>query len=241
MLGAWCLELGGKRNEHEKNTIVGIAVIAMGVSADAVTQKFTEDELAYMPATTQLELFKAGVITPSDVLEAQLARVEKYNGECNAKRRDLKDELDTFNAGKVNALTFACFDEARREAKAATERYRNGTARRLEGVTVGMKDDFEVRGWTHDSASFVVDAIGRNAKAEADDDVVAKLRAAGAIFPFQTTVPEFCISCMTWSRLYGVTRLRGAFEDAAAELPRRTVPGLPKCEVTRCPACASRH
>ena len=36
-----------------------------------------------MPATAQIELFKAGVITPTDVLEAQIARVEKYNGECN--------------------------------------------------------------------------------------------------------------------------------------------------------------
>ena len=147
-----------------KRTILGIAVIAMGVSANAyptavrppagsatmgATQKFTEEELAYMPATMQIELFKQGVITPTDVLEAQIARVQKYNGACNENRRDLKDELDTFNAGKVNALTFACFEEARREAKAATERYRNGTARRLEGVTVGMKDDFEVRGWTN--------------------------------------------------------------------------------------------
>ena len=195
---------GSKMNKMKIR--IGIAVVAMGVSANAATQKFTEEELAYMPATAQIELFKAGVITPTDVLEAQIARVQKYNGACNENRRDLKDELDTFNAGKVNALTFACFEEARREATAATERYRNGTARKLEGVTVGMKDDFEVRGWTHDSASFVVDAIGRNAKAEADDDVVAKLRAEGAIFPFQTTVPEFCISCMTWSRMYGVTR-----------------------------------
>ena len=39
-----------------KRTILGIAVVAMGVSANAVTQKFTEEELAYMPATAQIEL-----------------------------------------------------------------------------------------------------------------------------------------------------------------------------------------
>ena len=37
-----------------KRTILGIAVVAMGVSANAVTQKFTEEELAYMPATAQI-------------------------------------------------------------------------------------------------------------------------------------------------------------------------------------------
>ena len=186
--------------------MVGIALVAMGVSANAVTQKFTDEELAYMPATALIELFKAGVVKPSEVLEAQIARVEKLNGACNEKCRDLKDELETFNAGKVNALTFKKYEDARRAAKESDQRYRDGTARKLEGVTVGMKDDFSVKGWTHDSASLILDVIGRNEIAAEDDDVAAKLRAAGAIFPFQTTVPEFCISCMTWSRMYGVTR-----------------------------------
>ena len=68
---------------NKAKLMVGIAVVAMGVSANAATQKFTEEELAYMLATAQIELFKAGVITPTDVLEAQIARVEKLNGECN--------------------------------------------------------------------------------------------------------------------------------------------------------------
>ena len=55
---------------NKTKIMVGIAVIAMGVSAGAATQKFTEEELAYMPATAQIELFKAGVITPTDDLEA---------------------------------------------------------------------------------------------------------------------------------------------------------------------------
>ena len=53
-----------------KRTILGIAVIAMGVSANAATQKFTEEELAYMPATAQIELFMPTLATahvPADV------------------------------------------------------------------------------------------------------------------------------------------------------------------------------
>ena len=186
-----------------KKTIVGIAVIAMGVSANAAGQRFTREELAYMPATTQIELFQQGLLTPSEVLEAQISRVKEFNGEYNADRRDLVKELDTFNAGKVNAITFDCFAEARKMAKEAERRYRDGTARRLEGVTVGVKDDCDVKGWRTDTGSLFKKDIEPS---EADEDFVARLRAEGAIFLFQTTVPEFCASCMTWSRLYGVTR-----------------------------------
>ena len=187
-----------------KITVFGIAAVAV-VTAFA-GQKFTQDELAYMPATAQIELFKAGVITPTEVLEAQIARVERLNGECNTSHRDLLNELDTFNAGKVNSITFKNFEEARKQAKEAELRYRNGTARALEGVTVGIKDDHDVRGWRRDAGSLIADKmVGFDLIRPDDDDIAARLRAAGAIFVFQTTVPEFCASCMTWTRLYGVT------------------------------------
>lgn len=165
--------------------------------------RLTREELAYMPATVQIELFKQGYVTPTDVLEAQISRAEEFNGAYNEERRDLKDELETFNAGKVNAITFDRFAEARAQAKEAAERYRNGTARRLEGVTVAVKGDCKVAGWRTDMGSLLLKDVDA---ADHDDAYVAHLRAEGAIFPFQTTVPEFCGSCMTWSRLYGVTR-----------------------------------
>ena len=167
------------------------------------SERFTREELAYMSATVQIELFKAGYISPTDVLEAQISRVKEFNGEYNTARRDLLNELETFNAGKVNAITFDNFAEARKLAKEAGRRYRDGTARRLEGVTVGVKDDCDVRGWRTDSGSLI---NKDEPAAETDDEFIARLRAEGAIFVFQTTVPEFCSSSMTWSRLYGVTR-----------------------------------
>lgn len=182
--------------------MVGLALVATGVSVFA-GPKFMREELAYMPATTQIELFKSGVITPTDVLEAQISRVKEFNGGYNVDRRDLKDELDTFNAGKVNAITFDNFAEARKLAKEAEERYRNGTARRLEGVTVGVKDDCSVKGWRTDMGTLI---LKDKAPSDHDEDFVARLRREGAIFIFQTAVPELCASCMTWSRLYGVTR-----------------------------------
>ena len=91
---------------NKTKIMVGIAVVAMGASADAGVQRFSREELAYMPATTQIELFQQGRLTPGEVLEAQISRVKEFNGEYNTDRRDLVKELDTFNAGKVNAITF---------------------------------------------------------------------------------------------------------------------------------------
>ncbi len=183
--------------------ILAVALFATGLCAFGADRCFTEEELAYMPATTQIELYKAGILSPVEVLEAQIARVQRYNGEYNTELRDLNDEIGTFNAGKVNAITFDCFAEARAQAREAEERYRNGTARHLEGITVGVKDENELAGWHVDMASIVLKGL----PACTDDcPLIERLRAEGAIFVFQTTVPEFYINCMTWSRLYGVTR-----------------------------------
>ncbi|MBQ3586864.1 MAG: amidase [Synergistaceae bacterium] len=178
-------------------------VVAIGANAVSAEPKFSQEELAYMPAVQLIELFKKGETTPSEVLEAQISRVKKYNGEYNVSRRDLVNELDTFNAGKVNAITFDNFDEARKLAKEAEERYRNGTARRLEGITVGVKDENEVKGWRVDAASLL---LKDREPCDSDGAMIQKLRSEGAIFVFQTTVPEQYLSPMTWSRLYGVSR-----------------------------------
>ena len=186
-----------------KKTIWMAVMMLSAVIVSAAQPKFTQKELAYMPATAQIALFKAGIITPSDVLEAQIAQVKKYNGVYNTKRRDLEKELKTFNAGKINAICFDRFAEARKAAKAAAERYRNGTARRLEGVTVGVKNENNVVGWRVDMGSLVLKDVP-----PCDDDcpLIERLKSEGAILVFSTTVPELYVSCMTWSRLYGVTR-----------------------------------
>lgn len=180
-----------------------LALVATAGHPAFAKAKFSQEELAYMPAVQLIELFKKGETTPSEVLEAQISRVKKYNGEYNVSRRDLVNELDTFNAGKVNAITFDNFDEARKLAKEADERYRNGTARRLEGITVGIKDENEVKGWRVDAASLL---LKDHEPSAADGAMIQKLRREGAIFVFQTTVPEQYLSPMTWSRLYGVSR-----------------------------------
>jgi len=63
-----------------KKTIWMALIMLSAVIVSAAEPKFTQKELAYLPATAQIALFKAGIITPSDVLEAQIARVKQYNG-----------------------------------------------------------------------------------------------------------------------------------------------------------------
>ena len=180
-----------------------IATLTLGSFHGEAANKlnFSEEELAYMPATQQIELFQKGDLAPIDVLNAQIARVEKYNGEQNTERVELKDYL-RFN-GKVNAIVFDKFAEAKAQAIEAERRYQNGTARPLEGITVGIKADPPVAGWVVDCGSLL---LKDHPPASEDAAIIDKLNAAGAIKVFSTTVPEFYISSMTWSRLYGVTR-----------------------------------
>ena len=78
-----------------KKTIWMALIMLSAVIVSAAEPKFTQKELAYLPATAQIALFKAGIITPSDVLEAQIAQVKQYNGVYNTGRRDLEKELNT--------------------------------------------------------------------------------------------------------------------------------------------------
>src|SRR5687768_12250396 len=85
-------------------------------------------ELAYMPATKQLRLFRSGKLSPLEVLEAQIAQIE------------------SFGRG-INAITYEHFAQARRTARESAARYRSGEPLPLDGITVAVKDEFDRKGW----------------------------------------------------------------------------------------------
>lgn len=87
-------------------------------------------------------------------MRAQIARVRLYNGPIKKDSRDLLDDYRTWN-GRVNAIAFERFEEARKAAIEAGERWKNGTARAIEGITVGIKDENEVVGWRVDEVSLL--------------------------------------------------------------------------------------
>lgn len=141
------------------------------------------DALCYLSATEQQAAFVAGTLSPVEVLEAQIARLEEVGS-------------------RVNAVTFTAFDDARRAAKDSERRYREGTARALEGLSVALKDEDGLEGWPMTAGS----ALLADNRLTDNTPVVDHLLAAGAICHLQTTVPEAYFIALTWSKLWGVTR-----------------------------------
>jgi len=140
------------------------------------------ESLACLPARRQLELFRKKRLSPVEVLEAQISRI---------------------NSGSrtINAVTCRHFEEALSAARGSEARYHSGEARALEGITVAVKEEYEKSGWKATAGSMLFkDRIAKNTH-----PVIDKLLEAGAILHIQTTAPEFFLLGVTWSDLWGVT------------------------------------
>lgn len=144
----------------------------------------TNEELCYLPATELIRLFRAKVLSPVDVLKAQIERIES------------DDHV-------FNAVTFKHYQEALTQAKESESRYRNGNPRSLEGLTCALKDDVEVKGWHMTMGSLIRKNV---LKSEKDSALTTLLRDAGVIMHIQTNVPEFYCNLVTWNWLFGITR-----------------------------------
>ncbi|MDU6138470.1 MAG: amidase family protein, partial [Bradyrhizobium sp.] len=94
------------------------------------------DPLCYASVRELIAMFRARKASPVDLLKAQIKRVEAYNP-------------------KVNCITYEHFDQALKEAKASEDRYRRGTARPLDGITVAIKDEFSRPGWRTTQGSLI--------------------------------------------------------------------------------------
>ncbi|MDA0564908.1 amidase [Streptomonospora sp. S1-112] len=97
---------------------------------------------------------------------------------------------------KVGAFITVAADSARAQARAAEREALSATPGEpppLLGVPVPVKDLEPVAGLRHTSGS----AVHADRVADADCDVVAELRAAGAVFTGKTNTPEFGLPCHT--------------------------------------------
>ena len=159
-------------------------VLLLTVLATVQAAEFTQRELAYMPATLQIELFKRGDITPMDVLLAQKAEYDRTEE-------------------KVNGVTVAHWDNGLKMAEESATRYVDGSYRALEGITVGIKDEHYDKGWVVTQGSLI---HKNDPPKDHADTIVTKLKEAGAIPVVQTTVPEFYLNFVTSTRAWGVSR-----------------------------------
>jgi len=142
------------------------------------------DDLCNLSATQLLQLYRAKVLSPVDVVRAALVRIEELNPRLNA-----------FNFIAPDALT---------SAKASEARWAKGEPMGLlDGVPASIKDILLTKGWPTLRGSNTV-----NAKGPWNDDApaVARLREAGAVLLGKTTTPEFGWKGVTDSALTGITR-----------------------------------
>jgi Asp-tRNA(Asn)/Glu-tRNA(Gln) amidotransferase A subunit family amidase len=140
-------------------------------------------ELSFASAASLLRRFKARKLSPVEAARALIARIERLNF-------------------RINALGDRYFDEALAAAKKAERRYLKGNPRALEGVPLLVKDAQRLGGkrTTHGSLIFEKNVDDHS------DPQIARLIEAGAIVLARTTTPEFCLSGVTHSRMWGVTR-----------------------------------
>jgi amidase len=140
------------------------------------------DDLAFAGATRIAEMVRAKEVSPTELVDGYLERIERIDP-------------------KLNAYRVVLAERAREDAKRAEERLAAGEDAPLLGVPVAVKDNVDVAG--------EITANGTNAYGEpATDDghVVRKLREAGAVILGKTNLPELAIYGFTESPAWGDTR-----------------------------------
>ena len=140
-------------------------------------------DLAYVSAADALAGYAAGDFSPVEVLDALIARADAVEPT-------------------INAFCFTRYDEARAEARAAEARWRDGTARPLEGIITAIKDETPVAGQPWSMGSLIY----RDLVAEETSPLAQRMLDAGVIQHARTTTPEFSCAAFTQSRIHGVTR-----------------------------------
>jgi amidase len=141
-------------------------------------------DLTFTPAVELAKLYRARKVSPLEVLQAVLARIDAVNPA-------------------VNAIVTLAREPALRQARRATAALRRGAALPpLFGVPVGIKDVTPTRGLrtTHGSKLFETHVPDEDAL------VVQRLRAAGAIVLGKTNTPEFAFGPNTVNAVFGATR-----------------------------------
>jgi aspartyl-tRNA(Asn)/glutamyl-tRNA(Gln) amidotransferase subunit A len=140
-------------------------------------------EIGYLTATELAALYRAKLLSPVEVVEAVLRRIERIDPAINAMIR----------------LTPEHARAAARRSEAAFAR--GEPARLLEGIPVTIKDLQPTKGVQTDYGS----AIFQGSIPDRDTPAVTRLHAAGAVMIGKTTTPEFGWKGVSQSPVSGIT------------------------------------
>ena len=141
-------------------------------------------ELCYLSATELRERYTRRDLSPVEVTEAILARIERLNP-------------------RLNAFLTVTADRALDEARAAERAYApGGSPRPLEGVPISIKDNQATRGIRTTNGSLVT----KDAVPDEDALFVGRLFAAGGVLLGKTNLPELGWKGASSNRLGEPTR-----------------------------------
>ena len=145
----------------------------------------SDERLCWTPATELAALIRKKKVSPVEVLDAVLDRIERLNP-------------------KLNAFVTLTDEQARREAKAAERALSKKGARLgpLHGVPFSVKDLVITKGVR---TTFGTPLYRDNVPSE-DAPMVERLKAAGAIMLGKTNTPTFGWIGATHNLVFGITR-----------------------------------
>ena len=142
------------------------------------------EDLCYTPAAELARRIAARELSPVELTDAHLDRIEALNP-------------------RLNLFCFVYAEEARAGARAAARAVaRNEDVGPLHGIPYALKDFTPTKGKTTTLGSRLFESW----VPDFDPPVVERLRAAGGILVGKTTTPEFAYSGFTRSPLWGVSR-----------------------------------
>jgi len=144
----------------------------------------SESELAFLSIEQATRQLRKREISPSDLVEAGLARIERFNPVLNA------------------FITVAA-EQARADARRAEKLLRQRPAASpLCGIPVSIKDNFLTRGIRTTAGSPIL----TNFVPDEDSDVVRRLKNSGAILLGKTNMHEFAYGITNENPHYGPAR-----------------------------------
>ena len=140
-------------------------------------------EVCYLPVVDMAEAIKTKKLSPVEVMDAILSRIERLNP-------------------KVNAYCTLVAESARKQAVEAEAMVMKGEELGpLHGIPVSIKDLIFTSGIRTTGGSMIYE----NFVPDQDAIVVERLKAAGAIVIGKTNTPEFGFKGVTDNRLFGAT------------------------------------
>ena len=145
----------------------------------------TTPDLCSLSAIDALAMFRSKALSPVELLDALIDRIERVEPA-------------------INAVCDRRFDEARAEAAASAERYagNGGAARPLDGVPIAAKEEQPMVGRINSLGSLAY----QDSVATETHPMLERIQAAGGVIHIRTTTPEFSCAGFTHSRLWGITR-----------------------------------